>query len=517
MPGISRRRALQLLGAGTAGLSLPEVLAHAREAVAAPARKAREGAPNVLFIMTDDQAQSAMGLYGNPVLRTPNMDRIGTEGVRFDHAFVTTSVCAPSRASYLTGLYAHAHGVTSNGEEPGWYHQTGLRHDQITWPMLLRRAGYHTAMVGKWHIKSDPAGFDHAAILRGQGTYFDPEFIVNGAPVRFRGHTDDVIGDQALAYLRQRPKDRPFCLCFHFKAPHGPWEPDPRFADAFSDVEIPLPPRFLEGPPEGAPAALSKATMGVADMGDFQRRGERREASVARGLPEEARARANLQAFVRNYYRVLLGVDENVGRVLDFLDREGLADDTIVVYASDNGFFLGEFGFYDKRLMYEPSIRVPMLVRWPSGLRAGRVDDRHMVLNVDVAPTLLDLAGVDVPGWMHGRSWKPLLEAPDAGVRWRGDFLYEWFEYPAVHCVRKHRGVRTRRWKLIHFWERPDEWALYDLASDPDELVNLVDRPEHAGRVETLKRRLAVLRAETGDIDPPGYVAPRLEPGKCPA
>lgn len=509
---MDRRRALKLLGASAAGLSLLPRLSDGAGVQAATPKK---DAPNILFIMTDDHAQSALSLYGNAILKTPNLDRIGREGIRFDQAFVTTSVCAPSRASYLTGLYAHTHGVTSNGEEPGWYEQMGLRPDQVTWPMLLRQAGYHTALVGKWHIKSNPTGFDHWAILRGQGTYFDPEFIVNDAPVRFRGHTDDVIGDQALAYLQQRPKDRPFCLCFQFKAPHGPWEPDARFYDAFKDVDIPLPVGFEEGPPDGAPVALSKTTMSVAGMGDFYRRAERRPPQVDPDLPPKQRTRANLQAFVRNYYRVLLGVDENVGRVLDYLDANGLTENTIVVFTSDNGFFLGEFGFYDKRLMYEPSIRVPMMVRWPKRIRAGQVDGEHMVLNIDVAPTLLELAGVTAPAWMQGDSWKPLLSGDDAG--WREDFLYEWFEYPAVHCARKHRGVRTRRWKLIHFWEQPDEWALYDLQTDPHELVNLVDRPEHADRVTRLKQRITQLRAQTGDVDPPGYLAPPIKPGRCPA
>lgn len=513
---ITRRNALRLFGAGIAGASLPGAWAFARESAERPATQARKGAPNIVFIMTDDQAQHALSAYGNKILKTPNMDRIGNEGMRFEQAFVTNSVCAPSRASYLTGLYSHTHGVTSNGEEPGWYQQMGLRHDQITYPMLLRDAGYHTAIVGKWHIKSMPTGFDHWAILRGQGSYFDPEFIVNGAPVKFRGHTDDVIGDQALAYLRQRPKDRPFCLCYQFKAPHGPWEPDPRFYDAFADVEIPIPPAF-EGPPSGAPVALSKTTMTIAGMGDFYHKAERRPPQVDKTLPPAERTRANLQAFVRNYYRVLLGVDENVGRVLDFLDKNGLTENTIVVYASDNGFFMGEFGFYDKRLMYEPSIRVPMMVRWPERIRAGQVDSERMALNIDVAPTLLELAGLQVPAWMHGRSWKPFLTEDRDPGGWREDFLYEWFEYPAVHCARKHRGVRTSRWKLIHFWEQPEEWALYDLQEDPHELANLISDPAQADRIAALKRRIVELRTATGDIDPPGYTAPALQAGKCPA
>ncbi|HEX5662997.1 MAG TPA: sulfatase-like hydrolase/transferase, partial [Xanthomonadaceae bacterium] len=263
MPRLDRRRALQLLGVGAAGLSLPPALARIAQEGAGAIGKARKDAPNIVFIMPDDQARAALSIYGNKILKTPNMDRVGNEGLRFDQAFVTTSVCAPSRASFLTGLYAHSHGVTSNGEEPGWYEQMGLAHDQITYPILLRQAGYHTAMVGKWHIKSDPTGFDHWAMLRGQGSYFDPEFIVNGAPVKFLGHTDDVIGDQALAYLRQRPKDRPFCLCYQFKAPHGPWEPDPRFYDAFKDVEIPLPSGFGEPQPEDAPIAFSRTTQEI--------------------------------------------------------------------------------------------------------------------------------------------------------------------------------------------------------------------------------------------------------------
>ncbi len=212
---------------------------------------------------------------------------------------------------------------------------------------------------------------------------------------------------------------------------------------------------------------------------------------------------------------MLLGVDENVGRVLDYLDQEGLAESTIVVYTSDNGMFMGEHGFYDKRLMLEPSIRVPMLMRWPGRIGPRRVDSSHMVLNIDVAPTLLDLAGVEVPSWMQGCSWKPLL---DGSVdNWREDFLYEWYEYPAVHCARKHRGVRTSRWKLIHFWEQPEEWALYDLPNDPMELVNLYDDKAHTEIVAALKLRLTMLRNETGDIDPPGHSVPKLMPGKCPA
>lgn len=494
---LNRRRTIQLLGAGAlsaAGMRL------------ASAARSQKHRPNFLFFITDDQAQSALSCYGNSILKTPNMDRVGNEGVRFEQAFVTNALCAPSRASFLTGLYSHTHGVTTNGEEPGWEHQQGLSRDFDTWPKRLREAGYASAVVGKWHIKSLPYGFDHFAILPGQGAYFDPPFIVNGGHVKFRGHTDDVIADQALSWLRHRPTDRPFCLLCQFKAPHSPWEAAPRFADDFNDVEIPVP-RAFERVPEGIPTPVLKTEMSVTDM-DLTSRG------VPRYLPAAQRKHANLQTFVKNYYRTLRGVDENVGRVLDYLDKEKLAENTVVIYTSDNGFFLGEFGLFDKRLMYEPSIKIPLLMRWPAQIDPRRVDDTHMVLNVDVAPTLLDVAGVAIPSHLHGRSWKPLLD--DSRAEWRDAFLYEFFEYPAVHCVRKHRGIRTAEWKLIHFWEEPEEYALYNLARDPDELVNLARRPEHTARLEQLQTRLQQLRQETNDTSSPPEIVASEQTRKCP-
>ncbi len=494
---LNRRNTLQMLGAGALAMAgMPS----------ARAARASKDRPNFLFFITDDQAQSALSCYGNSILKTPHMDRIANEGVRFNQAFVTNALCAPSRASFLTGLYSHTHGVTTNGEEPGWDHQQGLPRDHDTWPKLLREVGYASAVVGKWHIKSLPFGFDHFAILPGQGAYFDPPFIVNGGHVRFRGHTDDVIADQALAWLRHRPTDRPFCLLCQFKAPHSPWQSAPRFSDEFTNVEIPIPLAF-EKLPDDIPEPVLKTEMSVAAM-DFSSRG------VPRDLPPARRKHANLQTLVKNYYRTLRGVDENVGRVLDFLDKEKLAENTVVVYTSDNGFFLGEFGLYDKRLMYEPSIKIPMLMRAPAHLESKQVDDTHMVLNVDVAPTLLDIAGVAIPRALQGRSWKPVLEDPR--TEWRDAFLYEFFEYPAVHCVRKHRGIRTSRWKLMHFWEAPEKYALYDLANDPDELVNLGQRPEHSTRLKQLQAHLQRLREETNDSKPPPEIASNVQTRKCP-
>src|SRR5262249_5123538 len=371
-----------VIGGTVAGLPLASWLGGVARAQGGAAPR---NAPNIIFFLTDDQQKTAMSAYGNKILKTPNMDRIANEGVRFEEAFVTNSLCAPSRASILTGLYTHAHGVITNGDGPGIRNQPGLRDDQVTYIHLLRQAGYHTAMVGKWHIRSWPTGFDQWIILPGQGVYENPELIANGMRVKMRGHVEDVIGDQALVFLQQRPKDKPFILHCHFKAPHRSWYPAPRFEKAFEDVEIPTP-RTFEDRLEGRPDAVRKAEMAIADMPDFHERG------VPASLPREERKRRNLQMLVKNYYRVLLGVDENVGRVLDHLDKNGLAENTVIVYSTDNGFFLGEHGLFDKRLMYEPSIRVPMMVRFPARVKPGQVDSTHMVLNVDFAPSLLELA-----------------------------------------------------------------------------------------------------------------------------
>jgi arylsulfatase A-like enzyme len=321
--------------------------------------------------------------------------------------------------------------------------------------------------------------------------------VIQGQMSRGKGHTDDVIGQEAIGFLDRRPADRPFALLYQFKAPHRGWEPAPRFANAFSDIEIP-PPADLNESLASRPLALRMSDMRFADMPDYRNRGVRAD------MPEEERARLNWQHFIKDYYRVLLGVDENVGRFLDYLDRQGLSENTLIVYTSDNGFFLGENGLFDKRLMYEPSIRVPMLVRHPASIPAGQVNRQHMVLNIDVAPTFLDAGSAPAVPAMQGRSWLDVARGKRV-ADWRKDFLYEYFEFPAAHCVRKHRGVRTDRWKLIH-WDYPEAWELYDLASDPGEDRNLAGLPQYAAQEAKLRTRLAELRREYGDVDPPGYV-----------
>ena len=496
-----RRSALKRLAGASLGLSLAPLFGCASAIV----RNRAARRPNIVFIMTDDHARSAMSLYGNTILKTPHLDRIAAEGLRFDQAFVTNSLCLPSRASFLTGQYSHTHGMRTNGEEAGFTAEPPLRNAQ-TWPLLLRAAGYHTGMVGKWHINTLPEGYDYTAMIRGQGTYFDPEMWVQGQWRTQRGHTDDVIGEHALHFVKEAPRDRPFALLYQFKAPHRDWNPAPRFRDRFEDVEIPLPDSFDE-PLEARSQAVQDTMMRIAEMPDFHKGGE---AGDAEG---EALAKANFQQFMRNYYRVLLGVDENVGRFLDHLAHSGLAEDTLVVYTTDNGFFLGEHGLFDKRLMYEPSIRIPLLLRWPGGIDPGRVDGNHFALNIDLAPTMLDLGGVAIPDAMQGESWQPLLAGGDPP--WRKDFLYEYYEYPGVHCVRPHRGVRNARWKLIEFWRQPREYELYDLQTDPREQRNLAGDPAHARTFAQLRARLAELRAQYDDHDPPDYLPEQQEPQVC--
>jgi len=485
---LTRREALRIMGGAAAVSPLAALLG-------ASQGSAPRQAPNVLIFLTDDQRHDSLSAAGNRILKTPNMDRLASGGVRFAEAFCTNALCAPSRATMLTGVYSHVHGVVSNGDGPAYRNQPGLRHDQLTFVHLLRQAGYRTSVAGKWHIPSLPSGFDDWAILPGQGVYVDPEMIVNGTRLKFRGHVDDVVGDQALAILRSRPRDRPFCLLCHFKSPHRAWVPAPKYEHAFDGIQVPEPATFNDTL-EGRPAAVRQHDLAVATMPDFKDRG------VPATLPPDERKRQNFQTMVKNIYRVLLSVDENVGRVLDYLDKEGLAENTVALYASDNGFFHGEHGFFDKRLMYEPSIRVPMLLRFPARVKPGQVDASHIVLNTDVAPTVLALCGLPVPVWMQGRSVLPLVEGGPAP--WRDAFVYEYFEYPAVHCIRKNRGVRTDRWKLIQYWEQPEEWELYDLKTDPDEVRNLAGAPEHTKQRQLLQAMLERMRREIGSVDPPG-------------
>lgn len=440
--------------------------------VAAPVYAADR--PNFVILMTDDQRADAMSCAGNKILQTPHLDRLAAEGMMFNNAFVTNSLCSPSRACVLTGLYSHTHGVMDNGKN------RTMRAGQAIFPEMLREAGYEVAFCGKSHIEGSlrDREWDYYFGFNGQGRYHNPLIAegTDGKDVPHEGYMDDVVTGKAIAWLKNRRSDKPFCLLLWFKAPHRSWLRARRHLDLYRDVVIPKPATFdedLKGYP-GKPRAFAEADLKIGDFNDVR----------------------TLEGFLKDYYASLVAVDENVGRVLDTLQKTGLIDETCILHTADNGFFAGEWRFFDKRFMHEPSIRVPMLVRYPKLAKPGTTSDK-MVLNVDIAPTILDLAGVKSPYKMHGQSMKPLLEGEEAD--WRKDWLYEYFEFPAVHMVRKQRGIRTERYKLIHYFEEPQEFELYDLQSDPDELDNLYGKPQYAELTAKLKARMEELRDETND------------------
>jgi arylsulfatase A-like enzyme len=450
--------------------------------LAAPAFiRAAPRRPNILYIMTDDHAAGEMSCAGNPIIHTPNLDRLAAEGVRFTNCFCTNSLCAPSRATCLTGAYSHVNGVMGNSEAkdaPPEY----LRREIPTYPETLKKAGYKTAMIGKWHLADEPRGFDFYNILPGQGVYMDPEFIENGRRTQRKGYVSDLITDDALKFLESAGED-PWLLVYQHKGPHRPFTPAPRHAHLFDDIRLPHPATYNDT------YATRKLAAEARDMrfeqslaGDYP--------DLPKGLSEEDRKDWIFQRFVKDHYRATVSVDENIGRVLDYLDRRKLTQDTLVIYTTDNGFFLGEHGWYDKRFMYEPSLHLPLIVRYPRGVRAGHVESRF-ALNIDYAPTILDFAGVPALSTMQGRSLRPLLEG-HVPRDWRRSMLYAYYEnswtlagkgkealsdptfqYFTAHRVSPHRGVRTERYKLIDYYSEAGYRELFDLEKDPNELRNV--------------------------------------------
>lgn len=478
-------------------------------AAAAPA-DSRER-PNILFIMTDDHAAHAISAYGSRVNQTPNLDLLAREGMLFRNAFVTNSICTPSRAAILTGKYSHLNGVTVFNRFDG---------SQQTVAKLLQAGGYYTGMIGKWHLGSDPTGFDHWEILPGQGAYRDPLLYTATGEKKYPGYVTDVLADLATLFLEKRPRDRPFFLMWHHKAPHRPWVPDEKYRQAFAGRRIPEPktlwdgyqtrtdalreneqrvardltrrdlkldpPPSLEGPALNSWLAHKPTELTIA--------GDGKETP----LTGEALARWKYQRYMQDYLACVQSVDDAVGRVLDSIKRAGLERDTVVVYTSDQGFFLGDHGLYDKRFMYEASLRTPLLVRWPAAVRPRSASDL-MALNVDYAPTFLELAGLTVPAEMQGRSLLPILRS-EKPSGWRQSMYYRYYHDPGDHNTRAHYGVRTRRHKLIHFW-RKDQWELFDLQKDPLELRNLYGRPGQEKLTAELKDELARLKSELRDHD----------------
>ena len=480
---------------------------------------------NIVYIMTDDHTAQMMSCYDSRYIDTPNLDRIAADGVRFTESFVANSLSGPSRACMLTGKHSCANRFFDN---------TTCVFDstQQTFPKLLQKAGYQTALVGKWHLESMPAGFDFWEIVPGQGDYYNPDFILqDGTVVRKEGYLTNIITDDAIDWLENgRDGSRPFCLLVHHKAIHRNWLADTSALALFEDRTFDLPDTFWDDY-EGRPAAAAQE-MGIGkDMDliydikmDFPGAESRLAGAyrwqLSRMNPEQRRAwdafydpviddfrSRNLsgkelaewkfQRYMRDYMKVVKTLDDNVGRLLDYLESEGLLENTLVVYTSDQGFYMGEHGWFDKRFMYEESFRTPLVMRLPEGF-ARRGDISEMVQNIDYAPTFLELAGVPVPDDIQGESLVPLLkgEHPDS---WRDALYYHFYEYPAEHMVKRHYGVRTERYKLIHFYNDIDHWELYDLQTDPSELDNLYGRPGYEDITEDLKCRMQHLQEQYGD------------------
>lgn len=467
--------------------------------------------PNILFIMTDDHAAHAIGAYGSKINQTPHLDRLGAQGLRLNQCFVVNSICTPSRATILTGQYSHRNGVpVFNNLDPA----------TVTVAHRLREAGYYTAMLGKWHLGSEPQGFDFWNILPGQGRYVDPILYDRDGHRVYRGYVTEVITDLAIELLEKRPPGKPFFLMCHHKAPHREWTPNGRYRREFAGRSIPEPATLFDTY-AGRSDALREQRQSV--FRDLTRRDLKLEPPADLKGPERERwlgtppvevetvvngerkvlrgeelDRWKYQRYMQDYLGCVQSVDDSVGRLLDWLDSNGLRDNTLVIYTSDQGFFLGDHGMYDKRFMYEPSLRMPFLARWPAGIRAGTVSS-GLAINPDFAPTFLELAGAPVPSDMQGRSLVPLFSG-GTPADWRKEIYYRYYHDPGHHNTRAHYGIRTDTHKLIHFW-KSGQWELYDLVNDPDEMKNLSSDPGSQAIVADLKARMARLKKELGDTD----------------
>lgn len=475
-----------------------------------------EQPPNILFIFCDDLAYQALSAYGDErkLLDTPHIDRIAREGIRFDRCLVTNSICGPSRATILTGKYSHRN---------GFYNNSNSRFDgsQDTFVKRLRAKGYATAIIGKWHLVSDPAGFDHWHILPGQGVYYNPPMIDNGRTVQHEGYVTDIITDLSLDWLKQRDPSKPFLLMCQHKAPHREWSPALRHLGWDHDRVYPEPPTLFDEF-SGRSRAVREHDMGLdrtfTDLDAKFRLPpninpeqaklwngyyEPRNAEFHRRQPTgKDLVRWRYNRYLHDYLGCVKAVDESVGRLLDYLDQSGLAENTLVVLTSDQGFYLGEHGWFDKRWIFEESLRTPLLMRWPRVAPPGRVEPRIVSL-LDIAETFLDVAGLPIPNEMQGKSLVPLLRG-EAPADWRTSLYYRYYEYPVPHHVRPHYGVVTDRFKLIHY-DKPDidEWELLDRFPDPHETKNFYHDLAYADDVKRLHAELDRLRQEVGDTQEP--------------
>lgn len=485
--------------------------------------------PNIIFIMTDDHTTQAMSCYGGQLLDTPNMDRIAAEGIRFDNCYATNALSGPSRACILTGKFGHMNGFTDNASR--------FDGSQQTFPKLLQQAGYKTGVIGKWHLISEPQGFDHWSIVTGQeeqGDYYSPEFMENGMPVTEQGYVTDVITDKALEFIDSC--DGPYCLMYLQKAPHRNWMPAPRHLGMFNETVFPEPETLFDDYSTRGDAARTQ-DMSIAHtlQNDWDLKLLTREEILAGGnrlydvytrMPEEVQhkwdsvyapriaeyrsgrlqgkelVRWKYQQFMRDYLACVVSVDEGIGRLFDHLEAKGQLDNTIIVYTSDQGFFLGEHGWFDKRFMYEECQRMPLVMRYPKAIKAGSVTSA-IAMNIDFGPTFLDFAGIEIPEDMQGRSLIPVLENGGAVPEdWRDAAYYHYYEYPAEHSVKRHYGIRTADCKLIHFYNDVDQWEMYDMVNDPNETNNVYDAPEYASKRAQMHEILKRVQEEYCDTDP---------------
>ncbi|MCD8072558.1 MAG: sulfatase [Alistipes sp.] len=497
--------------------------------------------PNILFIMTDDHSYQTISAYGHPLsalVPTPNIDRLAQEGMLFRSAYVENSISTPSRATLLTGLYSHQHGQRTLDR--------GFDTTKTVFPEVLRQAGYQTALVGKWHIPAEPRGFDHYSILHDQGDYYHPEFrtpATDGEFIRQEGYATDLITDQSIRWLEDRDASRPFCLMVHHKAPHRNWMPDVQYLDLLDEyADIPVPPTLFDDYSTRGLAARTQEMTIARDMrlgydlkvdrlndteqvpdwlkSSWRNSVDRMTPSqraawdayyeplndrfIGQGLSGEELTLWKYGRYISDYLKVIKSIDVQVGRLLDWLDDNGLADNTLVVYTSDQGFYMGEHGWYDKRFMYEESFRTPLLARWPGVIRAPG-ECNALVQNIDFAPTFLDAAGLEIPAEMEGLPLTALMTGEKSDLR--DELYYQYYDYPAVHQVRKHYGVRTKDFKLIHFYGRAewpghedvDYYEFYDMRGDPHEVDNLYGKPEYAEIISQLEARLEAIRERLGD------------------
>jgi arylsulfatase A-like enzyme len=482
--------------------------------------------PNIIYIMSDDHAYQAISAYGGSLkdlAPTPNIDRIASAGMKFNRCLVTNSISGPCRAVVLTGKYSHLNGFAKNeGQAP-------FDGSQQTFPKLLQAAGYNTAMIGKWHLGSDPTGFDHWEILPGQGNYYNPDFITKDGTKRNVGYVTELITKKCLEWINTaKDQKKPFMLMMHHKAPHREWQPGPNELSLYKNVTFPEPPTLFDDYSGRGRAekeqdmTISKTMRLIEDLKLFPDTMKRKNVGLNRMNPEQEAAwdsvydpiirkfygsklsgdelvRFKYQRYMQDYLACIAAVDKSVGEVLDFLKENGLDKNTVVIYASDQGFYLGEHGWFDKRFMFEESYRTPLLIQWQGITNPGSINT-NIVSNLDFAETMLDIAGVKVPDDMQGESMVPLLKG-ETPATWRKEHYYHYYEYPAVHSVKRHYGISTEQYKLIHFYYDIDEWELYDFKNDPMEMKNLFNDPAYTSVKDDLHKRLKNIMAKYGDSE----------------